>query len=175
MSPLQKPMTACQNSHILSTIATSSSPTAAAFACTKKRSTSPTCSQDKNSASRKSTTPSGSSPSCTTISDISTWNRGPCRPSTIRSARDCHPCLRYKPLPMSPGCTKVRWRRGCPPTDPPKRQQFQAIARTKPLQSKGFVVYSSSCTFRNVLLYSSLPLWIEPGIVKEATPCNSPP
>ena len=33
------------------------------------------------------------------------WSREPCRPSTIRSARDCHPCLRYNLLPMSPGRT----------------------------------------------------------------------
>ena len=29
----------------------------------------------------------------------------PCRPSTTRSARACHPCLRNVPLPMSPGRT----------------------------------------------------------------------
>ena len=28
-------------------------------------------------------------------------NRKPCKPSTIRSARDCHPCLRNNLLPMS--------------------------------------------------------------------------
>jgi hypothetical protein len=39
------------------------------------------------------------------ISAISTWSREPCRPSTIRSARDRHLCLRYKPSPMSPGRT----------------------------------------------------------------------
>ncbi len=38
--------------------------------------------------------------SCATISDASTWSRGP--PSTTRSARGCHPCLRYDPLPMCP-------------------------------------------------------------------------
>ena len=43
------------------------------------------------------------------ISAISTWSRGPCRPSTIRSARDCHPCLRYVPSPMSPGRTPRKW------------------------------------------------------------------
>ncbi len=30
-----------------------------------------------------------------TISDTSTWSRKPCNPSTTRSARGCHPCLRY--------------------------------------------------------------------------------
>ena len=30
-----------------------------------------------------------------------------CNPSTTRSARGCHPCLRYVPLPMSPGRTYV--------------------------------------------------------------------
>ena len=39
------------------------------------------------------------------IWDISTWNRKHCNPSTIRSARDCHLCLRYVLLPMSPGRT----------------------------------------------------------------------
>ena len=46
------------------------------------------------------------------IWDTSTWNKGPCRPSTTRSARGCHPCLRYKLLPMSPGRTLMKWRRG---------------------------------------------------------------
>ena len=32
-----------------------------------------------------------------------TWRKRPCNPSTTRSARGCHPCLRYDPLPMSPG------------------------------------------------------------------------
>ena len=41
------------------------------------------------------------------ISDISTWNREHCKPSTVRSARDCHPCLRYNLLPMSPVWTLV--------------------------------------------------------------------
>jgi hypothetical protein len=35
----------------------------------------------------------------------STWSRKPCNPSTTRSARGCHPCLRYHLLPMSPGWT----------------------------------------------------------------------
>ena len=30
------------------------------------------------------------------------------QPSTTRSARGCHPCLRYDLLPMSPGWTIVR-------------------------------------------------------------------
>src|SRR6266536_4097146 len=55
--------------------------------------------------SKRSKTAFGSSASCTTILDISTSNRGPCSPSTTRSARGCHPCLRYVPLPMSPGRT----------------------------------------------------------------------
>ena len=33
--------------------------------------------------------------------------RGRRRPSTIRSARDCHPCLRYVLSPMSPGRTQL--------------------------------------------------------------------
>ena len=33
----------------------------------------------------------------------------PCNPSTTRSARGCHPCLRYNLLPMSPGRTYKNW------------------------------------------------------------------
>ena len=74
-------------------------------ACTVRRSTSQPCWPVKGSASRKSTTAFGSSASCTMISDISTWSRKPCNPSTTRSARGCHPCLRYVLLPMCPGRT----------------------------------------------------------------------
>jgi hypothetical protein len=42
-------------------------------------------------------------------SDISTWSRKPCNPSTTRPARGCHPCLRYDPSPMSPGLTREIW------------------------------------------------------------------
>jgi hypothetical protein len=56
---------------------------------------------------RRPTRAFGSSASCTMISDISTWSRKPCNPSTTRSARGCHPCLRYVPLPMSPGWTMI--------------------------------------------------------------------
>ena len=42
------------------------------------------------------------------IWDTSTWSRKPCNPSTTRSARGCHPCLRYVLLPMCPGWTS-RW------------------------------------------------------------------
>ena len=45
------------------------------------------------SSAKRDRMASGSSASCTTIWDISTWSREPCRPSTIRSARDCHLCL----------------------------------------------------------------------------------
>jgi transposase InsO family protein len=54
---------------------------------------------------RRSTTAFGSPPSCATISDTSTWSRKPCNPSTTRSARGCHPCLRYVLSPMCPGRT----------------------------------------------------------------------
>src|SRR5258707_8045148 len=70
-------------------------------------STSRACWPVRNSASRKSTKAFGSSASCTTISATSTWSRKPCNPSTTRSARGCHPCLRYVLLPMSPGWTTV--------------------------------------------------------------------
>ena len=36
-----------------------------------------------------------------------TWRKRPCNPSTTRSARGCYPCLRYDPLPMSPGRTHI--------------------------------------------------------------------
>lgn len=49
----------------------------------------------------------GSQASCTTISATSTWSRRPCNPSTTRSARGCHPCLRYDMSPICPGRTKV--------------------------------------------------------------------
>ena len=54
------------------TTARSSSPPAVASACTENASISPASSPAKSSESRKSTTVSGSSPSCTTISDLST-------------------------------------------------------------------------------------------------------
>jgi hypothetical protein len=81
-------------------------------ACTARRSTSPPCWPDKNSESTKSTTASGSSASCITISATSTWSRRPCNPSTTRSARGCHPCLRYNLSPMCPEWTRKDWRRG---------------------------------------------------------------
>jgi hypothetical protein len=33
------------------------------------------------------------------------------KPSTTRSARGCHPFLRYVMLPMCPGWTNIDWRR----------------------------------------------------------------
>ena len=68
-------------------------------------------SQAKSSASRTSTMPFGSSASCIMIWDISTWSKKRCKPSTIPSPRDCHPCLRDNLLPMSPVWTETRWRR----------------------------------------------------------------
>ncbi len=110
-SPHHGPMMGCPNSNTPGTIAIPWSPLAAASACTGKRSISRPCSPVRNSASRKSTTAFGSSASATMILAISTWSREPYRLSTNRSARDyhpclnCHPCLRYVPLPMSPGRT----------------------------------------------------------------------
>ena len=66
--------------------------------------------------SRKSTTAFGSPASCTMISDTSTWRRRPCNRSTTRSARGCHPCLRYDLLPISPVWTAWGWRRECQST-----------------------------------------------------------
>jgi transposase InsO family protein len=85
----------------------SSSPPAAASVCTARKSSSQPCWQARASESRKSTTAFGSSALCNTISAISIWSRKPCSPSTTRSAPGCHPCLRYVPLPMSPGWTMI--------------------------------------------------------------------
>ncbi len=41
------------------------------------------------------------------LARASTWSRGPCKPSTTRSARGCHPCLRDALLPMSPVWTRM--------------------------------------------------------------------
>jgi len=103
--PSARPIRDCRTSPIPSTTATSSSPPAAESACIARRSTSPPCSPANASASKKSTRAFGSSPSCATISDISIWSREPCKPSTTRSARGCHPCLRNNPSPISPGRT----------------------------------------------------------------------
>lgn len=78
-----------------------SSPAADASACTARRSISPPCSPVKDLVSRRSTRESGSSHSCITISDTSTWSRKPCNLSTTPSAQGCHPCLRYALSPMS--------------------------------------------------------------------------
>ncbi len=64
------------------------------------------CWRANASASRRSTRAFGSQVSCTTISDTSTWSKKPCSPSTARSARGCHLCLRYDLSPMSPGWTR---------------------------------------------------------------------
>lgn len=82
------------------------SPLAVASACIARESISQPCWPARNSASRKSTKAFGSSASCTMISATSTWSRRPCNPSTTRSARGCHPCLRYDLLPMSPVWTQ---------------------------------------------------------------------
>jgi len=57
-------------------------------------STSPPCWPVRGSASRRSTTAFGSPASCTTISATSTSSKKPGNPSTTRSARGWHPCLR---------------------------------------------------------------------------------
>ena len=95
----------CRNRPISCTTATYSLRLADASACTTRGSTSPPCWPARASASGKSTTAFGSPASCTTISATSTWSKKPCNPSTIRSARGCHPCLRYVVLPMCPGRT----------------------------------------------------------------------
>jgi hypothetical protein len=96
----------------------------------------PPCWPVRGSASRRSTTAFGSPVSCTMISVTSTWSRRPCNPSTTRSARGCHPCLRYVALPMSPGpdtvWTGANWRRGrdspAVSSDPPIFPRKAAIA-----------------------------------------------
>ena len=90
-------------------IARFSLPPVAVSACIASGSTSLPCWLARNSVSRKSTTAFGSSASCTMIWDTSIWSRKPCNPSTTRSARGCHPCLRYDLLPMSPGRTPVTY------------------------------------------------------------------
>ena len=59
-------------------------------------------------------------PPRTKISDTSIWSGSPCNPSTTRSARGCHPCLRYVLLPMSPGWTNTMLarRKGFEPLTP---------------------------------------------------------
>ena len=42
---------------------------------------------------------------------VPTWSRRPCNPWTTRSARGCHPCLRYGLSPMCPVRTGNGWRR----------------------------------------------------------------
>jgi hypothetical protein len=103
----QGPTPACRSWTTSSTTGTSWSPPAAVSAGTARRSTSRPCSPVRGSESKKWTTAFGSSASCTTIWDISTSSRESCKPSTTRSARGCHPCLRYKTLPISPGRTEI--------------------------------------------------------------------
>src|SRR5690606_18873110 len=95
----------CRFEGIRSTTRMSSSHPVDASACTERRSTYRPSSPDSASASRKSTRASGSSASCITTWDISTWSRKPCKPSTTRSARGCNLCLRYETSPMCPGWT----------------------------------------------------------------------
>ncbi len=54
-----------------------------------------------------------------------------CNPSTTRSARGCHPCLRYVLLPMSPGWTQCIRRRGSQST-PIERPSIFDLPRPKP-------------------------------------------
>ena len=93
-------------------IGISSSPAVGGSACIARKSTFPPCSPGSGSASAKSMTESGSSPSWTTILAISTWSRKPCSPSTTHSARGCYLCLRYELSPMCPGRTAKEWLRG---------------------------------------------------------------
>ncbi len=66
----------------------------------------------KPSASRKSTTASGSSALWITISVISIWRRKLCSPSTTPSGQKCYLCLRYILLPMCPVRTLRLWCEG---------------------------------------------------------------
>ena len=105
---LGSPIAAYRTSPTPSTTATSSSQPAAASAFIARKSTSRPHSPGSGSASKRSMTGFGSLASCATISLISTWRPEPCNPSTTPSARSCHPCLRYVPLPTSPARTKRR-------------------------------------------------------------------
>jgi hypothetical protein len=81
--------------------------TASARACLhRKRINISTVLAGQKLGSKESMKAFGSSASSTMILDTSTWSRKPCNPSTTRSARGCHPCLRYDLLPMSPGWTR---------------------------------------------------------------------
>ena len=93
-----------------STTKRSSSPTAAGCASIARKSISALVWPARPSASRKSTTASGSSASWITISVISIWRKKPCSPSTIPLGQKCYLCLRYILLPMSPGRTLNWWR-----------------------------------------------------------------
>src|ERR1700720_3613440 len=95
----------------------------------------------RNSASRKSMTAFGSQASCTMISDTSTWSRKPCNPSTTRSARGCHPSLRYVVLPICPGRTRPVWRRGCPTDLRPPASVIVQDRLIYPLFTSLFSVY----------------------------------
>ncbi len=120
LSHRHAPIGACRRSTIPSTTGRRSSPIAATSASIARRSTSPPYWPDRSLESRKSMTAFGSSASCTMIWDISTWNRGLCKPSTTRSARGCHPCVRYVLLPMSSVWTmrKLERAKGFEPSTP---------------------------------------------------------
>src|SRR5258708_1505685 len=81
------------------------------------------------------------------ISAASTWSRRPCNPSTTRSARGCHLCLRYNLSPMCPGWTSFGLAEGVgfEPTrerKPPGGFQDRCLKPlghpSKPLNAKAF-------------------------------------
>lgn len=106
--PEPGPAPACRSSNTPCTSATSRSPPAGLSAGTARRSTSRLSWPAGSWELRSSTVAFGASASCPTIWDASIRSREPWRPSTIRSARGCHLCLRYVPQPMSPGRTTRR-------------------------------------------------------------------
>jgi hypothetical protein len=107
--------TACPSSHTPCTIATSLVTACGRICMHRKRITSQPSLPANGWESKRSTKPFGSSASWATISASSIWSGKPCNPSTTRSARGCHPCLRQVLSPMCPGRTGARWRRGRPP------------------------------------------------------------
>ena len=95
-----------------STTAISWSPPAAASACTARRSTSPPCwpASARHQGSRRRHL--ARLLHALRSWDTSTWSRGPCSPSTTRSARGCYPCLtcdlRARARRSTENCSRVR-------------------------------------------------------------------
>lgn len=104
-----------------------------------------------------------SSASCTMNWTTSTWSREPCRPSATRSARCCHPCLRYGLSPMSPGRTPVELAQGEGPG-------YNTLWAVTPwiISSLGRTSLDWGPVFAGIALFSTFSCRASPG--HEATP-----